>query len=52
MAVILKEVFKGSLYLIPEDYTKLSYYPSPKELKRKIIVKSKGSLSKILKDIT
>ncbi|KAL4455458.1 hypothetical protein ABPG74_012610 [Tetrahymena malaccensis] len=48
MANIMKEIFGSSMYLIPENYSDMQYYPSPRELKKKIIVKAKGRLSQIL----
>ncbi|KAL4503015.1 hypothetical protein ABPG72_014244 [Tetrahymena utriculariae] len=50
MANIMQEIFGSSMYLIPENYSDIKYYPSPRQLKKKIIVKAKGRLSQILEE--
>jgi len=48
MADILREILGNALYVIPSNYQSLNYFPSPNELKYKVIVKSKGNLEKII----
>ncbi|EAS04565.1 phosphatidylinositol-specific phospholipase C, X domain protein (macronuclear) [Tetrahymena thermophila SB210] len=50
MANIMKEIFGSSIYLIPENYSSMKFYPSPRQLKKKIIIKAKGTLSQILEE--
>lgn len=50
MAYYVKSIFKEKLFLIPKDYDKFEYYPSPNQLKCKIIVKSKGTVEKAVNE--
>lgn len=44
MAEILIKILGDKLYKLPEDYQKYEYYPSPNQLKKKVIIKDKGKL--------
>ena len=48
MAQYLEEILQEFLYVLPNDYKKYKYYPSPKDLKYKVIVKGKGLISFLL----
>jgi hypothetical protein len=37
--------FGPMIYRVPSNYENLSFYPSPNELKNKILLKSTGNLS-------
>ena len=50
MAYYVKTIFKEKLFLIPKDYDKFEYYPSPNQLKCKIIIKSKGTVEKAVNE--
>jgi len=52
MAEILREILGKALYVIPSNYQSLNYFPSPNELKYKVIVKSKGNLEKIISSLS
>lgn len=44
MADILQEVLGDSLYVFPENYLELTSFPSPEQLKYRVLVKNKASL--------
>ena len=44
MAEILQEILGESLYFLPENYLEMETFPSPEELKCRIIVKDKAGL--------
>lgn len=44
MAKIFSNVLGNNLYTLPEDYYEYETYPSPTELKYKVILKGKAEL--------
>ena len=44
MAEILRKILGEKLYFLPNDYQSYEYYPSPNQLKHKVIIKDKGKL--------
>ena len=44
-------IFKDKLFVLPEDPKKREKYPSPNDLKNKILIKAKGNFKKILDEI-
>lgn len=44
MAEILRKILGDKLYTLPKDYQNYEYYPSPNQLKNKVIIKDKGKL--------
>lgn len=45
MADILYKILGDKLFTLPPNYKNFEYYPSPNQLKNKIIIKDKGKLS-------
>ena len=43
---ILEAELKDQIYVLPPDYHTLPYYPSPETLRRKFLIKSKGTVPK------
>lgn len=46
MAEIIKKVLGSSLYTLPKDWENLKNYPSPNDLKKKVLIKDKAKLLK------
>jgi len=47
MSSILWEVLQDSLFVVPSDWERTQYLPSPMELERKVLLKGGGKLSQL-----
>jgi hypothetical protein len=46
MGEILVSVLGKKLYFLPEDFDRRTKFPSPNDLKERVLIKSSGSLEK------
>lgn len=44
MAKLFSNILGNNLYILPEDYYEYETYPSPQDLKYKVIIKGKAEL--------